>query len=596
VTSRAFTIILLAMVVAALLGRIAYVGAQPPDDPTFSSPVLDGALYLERAHAILRSEGADAGAFYLAPLYGYLLAGFLGVAGERFAALYLLQHLLVVAAACLIALAGRRLVGPAEGLWAAALMLLYHPALFFASRPVGESVALVLLGGALYLSSLPRLPSAGAAGLLAGAASLARPNLLLVPMLWAAGDLARRRWLAALVTVAGLVIAVSPVTVLNAIRSGHLVPISSNGGITLYHGNAPGADGTFTWSRGFSADVRSQKREATLFAARLAGRPMDAVEADRYWATRAVSARVADPLGSAVLAGSKLGLSIANAEIGLDYSPSLDGNPWRHIAPVPFAVVLALALSALVFRGGEGSGGWKAWGAVLACAAAPWIFYVSSRYRLPAVAMLCVPAGAGAATIAASVRRGFAARKRVAILATATAFTLASLLMPVGSSVRRTEASAVASRAIAWKRAGDPARGMRELETALTRDPGSVVGWFNLGVLQQDAERISDAEASYRRALALHPGHPESAGNLAALLIRSGQAGEAVPILATALEVRPFDENCWTNLVVALALTGDVRGARAAVEAATAEGVTVEAGLVEAVAAIASPGPGGDGP
>jgi tetratricopeptide (TPR) repeat protein len=595
-SARTFALVLAAVALLSLLGRIGYVAGQAAVDPTFSAPVLDGAYYLERAREIREGSGGEVGAFYLAPLYGYLLAGFLAAFGERFALLYLLQHAAVVAAACLLALAGRRLVGPVAGLAAGALLLLYHPALFFASRPVGESTALFLLCAALYAASRGAPAWSGAGGLLAGAAALARPNLLLVPVAWAGAGVGRRRWMAALLTLVGATVAILPVTLSNALRSGHLVPISSNGGMTLYHGNAPGAEGTFTWSRGFSGDPGAQESEATRFASALAGRTLDAVEADRYWGRRAVSARADEPVGTAVLAGRKLALSVANAEIPLDYAPSLDDNPWRHLAPVPFAVVFALAGTALVFRGREGSGGWTAWGAVLACAAAPWIFYVSSRYRLPAVAMLCIPAGAGVALVAESLRRGSAGRRRLAVLATAFGLAFASVVLPAGPVARGAEASALASRAVAWKRAGDPGRGMRDLEAALERDPRSVAAWFNLGVLQEEADLPARAEESYRRALELYRGHPESAGNLSALLIRDGRPGEGIPALLDALEVRPFDLNCWTNLVVALVLTGEIDSARSAAAAAAAEGVSLDPPLLDALAGAPPVTPSGTEP
>ena len=116
-----WTLLLLGLAV-----RIGYVLGQPAADPGFARPALDGAYYWEWAGALASGEGRIDGAFYLAPLYPYLLALFRTLFGEAFGLLYGLQHLAVVVAAGLFVLTGRRLAGEWEGLAAGALLLLYQ--------------------------------------------------------------------------------------------------------------------------------------------------------------------------------------------------------------------------------------------------------------------------------------------------------------------------------------------------------------------------------------------------------------------------------------------------------------------------------------
>jgi Flp pilus assembly protein TadD len=95
--------------------------------------------------------------------------------------------------------------------------------------------------------------------------------------------------------------------------------------------------------------------------------------------------------------------------------------------------------------------------------------------------------------------------------------------------------------------------------------------------------RDDEAEALYRRALAIDPGSAEAAANLGSVLIGTGRSGEAIAPLRTALQSRPADRACWTNLVVALAAQGSVEEARAAAREAARVGVPLDPGLLREI-------------
>src|SRR6185503_13572484 len=165
-------------------------------------------------------------------------------------------------AAALAGVTARRFAGDAAGLATAALALLYHPALFFASRPLGEPLALLLMAAALALAPREGGGSGLAAGFVAGLASLARPNLLPVAAAWAAADVGRRRAARAGLLIAGVAAAVLPAAWHNYVASGRLVPVSANGGVVFWLGNAPGAVGVYTPVNGFTGSLSTQQDEA----------------------------------------------------------------------------------------------------------------------------------------------------------------------------------------------------------------------------------------------------------------------------------------------------------------------------------------------
>jgi hypothetical protein len=546
-----FAHLLLALLTLGLLVRLVYIGGQAATDPFFARPVADGAYYVEWGQALAHGFASPGGghpkdhlgAFYLAPLYAFTLAGFFKVFGQNFGLLFYFQHLAIVAAAGLFALAMRRLVSPAAGLAAAILVMAYHPTIFFASRPLGEPLALALLAGSLYAGTRGSRPADAVCGLLSGIAALARPNLVLVPLVWCALRLFERRAWHAAALLAGLVLAVAPITLHNLDASGHPVAVSSNGGVTLYHGNAPGAIGIAHYSPGLSSGLPGQRPAATRLASFFAGRELDAVEADRYWGREAVRARLADPLDTAVLLGRRVGLVLSSVELTLDYAPALDAAPWRWLAPIPFALVLGLAVGGLLARGVRGTGGAVVWSAVAACALTPLAFYVSSRYRLPFATLLCLPAGAG---LAALFDRDLPARRRgVAALGLAVTASL-SWLIPVGEARAASEATALARRAAAAMEAGDGTAARTDLDRALELDPDSLVALRGMQDLLQQTGKGSEFDRYMQRALEVHP--------------------------------RSLAER-WRSTVLESVARGDLAGALRSFESAAAQGVDLDPDL-----------------
>ena len=586
-----FTAALLAILAASFLIRLAYIAAQSSVDPTYAFPIMDGGYYLDWARALADGEPGPPGAYYLAPLFPYALAVFLSLFGESFGLLYGLQHAATLAGGGLLALLSARSAGRAAGLATAGLLVLYHPLAYFSSRPLSEPPALLLLSIGLLLVSWRGRSNAALAftGVCIGLASLARPSFLLVAVFWITAEVVARRLRHAGLLAAGLLVVLAPVAARNLTASGHLVAVSSNAGVTAYHGNSPGALGTYTPVDGLSGSVGSQREEATAFARQQSGLDLDAVEADRWWGRQALRARMDEPLGTAGLLLRKAFLLVDSHEHALGQSPALDPNPWRRAFPLPWALLLGLALYGAVARGPAGSGGWRLWSALLATAVTPLLFYVSSRYRLPVAALLCVPGGAGLVGLVSLFRKPPALR-RVGAAAGAGLIALLSLSLgymePSRTLIRHEAAQGLSNRAYVLRSAGrlDDAEAL--VREALRLEPSTSVAHLNLGWILEARGRESEAVAAYLEALRLEPGRAEAAANLAALLIRRGRPEDAVGHLRRALEHRPSHAQSWTNLVVALVATGQRGAARQAARDAGLRGVTLEAALIEMLQAM----------
>ena len=560
--------------------RVAYVLIQPHFDPTFSRPILDGAYYLGWAR-VLAEGGSMGGAHYMPPLYPWFLSVALRLFGEAWTLVFVVQQLAVVASAGLLALVARKTAGDGAALATASLVLLYHPLLFFASRPLGEPLALLLLSAAVLLAVEAGERQGFAAGVAIGLSALARPNFLPLAPLWAVRDLLGGRPRRAALLLAGTVLMILPVACRNHAVSGHFVPVSANGGVVFWLGNAPGAVGVYTPVTGFSGSLKTQQQEAIAEASARAGRELDAVEADGFFWREGLRARAADPVGTIALLAKRAILTIDTAEHGLDYAPALDENPLRFAAPLPFAALLGLAVFGVFALGFARTGGVTLWSSIVVAVAAPLIFYVSSRHRLPVAMLLAVPAGCGVAA--------FRGTRRVLPYAAAFCVLVLSLAIPSAALMRSEKAAALAVVADVQRKAGELDAAAETSRRATELDGLNAIAWFNRGVIEGARGDNAEAERAYRAALAADPTQPDAAANLAGLLVATGRAVEAPPYLERALSAWPRSTVGWTNLVVAYAASGDRERARDAARRALGFGVTLNPELVATVEGTEGP-------
>jgi 4-amino-4-deoxy-L-arabinose transferase-like glycosyltransferase len=210
------------------------------------------ALRLARGEGYVKYDHGEAQATaFRAPGWPIFLAGLYAVAGPRPWVVYVACCALGALTCALTYLLAREVVGEALARVAAALAVVYLPHAWFATLFYSENlfVPLLALGLWLFLRYLHGGPAwlPAAAGLVLGAAVLARPYaLLLAPVLLAVLAYARRapapalraRFpVAALLLLAAMAAVVAPWTARNYRAFGRVVLVATNGGSTFYGGN-----------------------------------------------------------------------------------------------------------------------------------------------------------------------------------------------------------------------------------------------------------------------------------------------------------------------------------------------------------------------
>jgi Flp pilus assembly protein TadD len=547
-------------------------------------PIMDEAYYLREGAAIAAGRLLPDGPFIMSPLYPYLVAATgsgrearvgLPRPGPPPHGLRILQALCWGATALLLWRAGRRLLPPRLAWLPALLFVLYRPAAIFATTTLLEMPLTFLATAFLYLVTFReegRRPLAGAAlaGALVGAGALLRGSavLLLLPGALALGArTGGRRRVAAMAAAACLVLA--PAVLLNSLRAGRPAGPSLNGGLNLYIGNGPEADGFYVTFAGFQAE---HDPAGVAFLSHQLGRTVaDAAEADRIWLREALDAIREDPVRTLRLWLRKLWLHAVDWEIS-QVTPlpawSRDGPLLRPLV-VPYGLLAAAGLAGLLLATGADRrvGVWAAALGVLVAGQS--LFFVVSRYRQVIVPLLCLLAAAGLA----SALRGGARRRLLAAILLALGL-VAFRPWGLGAVQTRWAGLGPCSEGIRWEWLGDEAalaRAEALYREALAIDPTQMVAYRSLARVLAQTGREPEAERVLADGILRAERTDYVEKDLIFLLLEQGRLMEALPRLDAYLRHHPPDPGILHDMSVALARTGRLEAALAAARRLAAE-------------------------
>ncbi len=536
---------------AAFLRAIVVVSTR--DDPVFRVPYLDGAFYHVWARSLVEGHGDFQGPYFLAPLYPHALAAWYRIFGPSLMAVRVAQTILGVADVILILVAARRLFGRNASLWAASLFALQGTLVFYEGLLVLEPLLVTLtLAGfvVLVVGPSPRAWGATVAGVLFGLATLARGTALLVLpwALWFTGRARVRN--AVLLSVAWLAVLV-PVLVRNAREGGSFV-LTTNAGVNFYAGNAPGANGRFRQPPGvqfFTAPLAHAELQGELPAAlaaraltveAVAGTPQAADSG--AWLSRAWEWMRTHPGEFLALELRKIGLVLQGREIA-----QIESVPFHRerlavlrLFFVNLSLVLPLAALGLwCARSPSSAQRSLARGVLIATLLPCVVFFVTARYRLPAVPFLTLFAGAGAAQLVEWARR----RQVRALLVAVVFCVVAAALTRVGAQPPRTAPgwnhAQMAERVYAL---GDLEGAIRYQEEAARWLPDRTEVLLNLALYWSERNTPPDlerAEQLLRRLVQAEPQRPVLLFNLGVILEQRGRPDAARQVWERVLQIDP---------------------------------------------------------
>lgn len=509
---------LIAASVSALLCAASLLFLSP--HPLFRYPVVDAAWHHAWASRVASGDILVFAPYFRAPLYPWLLGMAYAVFGSGpFTGPVLSLLLTCTGTAVFHRLALRMMPAP----WALASSLAWASwgvSVFYSTQLLIEPLYTTLLLTSLFLLTGEGHDRAG--WLVLGLAAVARPTaLLLLPAAWfAAGRPRLRRMLPVLGPVA-------VVWLCNAMTGDPMNLLSSQGGINFYIGNCPGSDGRTAFAPVEVAGTASPTGDGYVDNVELASRTAFPAETDgsvvsSLWTARTLSGILADPAGWLALLGRKTVYLLSPAEIPGNYDPYY----YRGISPVlrvlltpppaglPLLLLWLLLPGALSVRGrgGRAVSGAGSFGVLLAVGTL--LFFVTARFRLPAVPFLLLWLTA----------RASRSPRRALLLAPAGAAAGLLLGFLTVGTVRTSGVNMPFQDGCAHFQAGlyeeSESLFLRALDLAMTRtdiDLNGADAMYNLGLLAARRGDVAEAAGWWRSALERRPGFLPASRALEAL-------------------------------------------------------------------------------
>ena len=418
--STRFAICAWIVIAIALALRLLHVLFTDRYNPLASYLQLDAATYDRWARAL--AFGGDTGptTFMQAPLYPWFLSLMYRIAGPSLAAVRLVQAVLGAATVGLIIVTTKRFfTSVAASILAGLFAALYAPFIFYEGMLLPATLIIFL--NILFVAALGAGAPSGtartlSAGIVLGFAATANPpTLLLLPFALLHLLIAVRRPEAApsgetqggkparparafarasLALMAGLIIALAPVTVWNARRAGEFIPLTTGGGINFYIGNSAEATGFYALPRldgkSLGGTPEEQAKNMVLFASAETGRNLSQSEVSDFWFNVGLDYIKGNPGAWAALLWRKFQYFWNRFERANVENMYLHGR-FPGVLRLPlltFGIVAPLALLGVFITRNRWRNLVLLYGGILTYLLTGLAFYVLARYRVPIVPFL----------------------------------------------------------------------------------------------------------------------------------------------------------------------------------------------------------------
>ncbi len=566
--------VLAGILAAALAARIAILVEYTTRNPLSDLPINDAQTYWEWAGRIAGGQVFPHTPFFSAPLYPWLLGMFRAL-GAGLDVVYVLQILMDLGSATLLALAARRRFGPATGLLSAGLFLLLLEPASFSLRILTCSLQLLLVawtyGQLLRVQERPTLWRNLHAGLALGLLCLAHaPAMALVVgvVIWRIWEASRApvRLARALLPGAVAALLIAPVTIHNYRASGDLFFIQAVSAVNLRQGNQPESIGIYTPIPNTTIG-REKLFEAVARQYELAtGRRGSWGEVNRYYAGLVRAFWREDPARAVRLAARKAYYFLTSRNYGDIYQPKAEmaagvADWLGRLAPLPLPWLVGPALVGLVLLARRPVRHLPE----LLMFAIPFllvsVYWFTPRYRLPALPIIVV--------VAAWMLRRLAdwRRERAVALATVTAVAASIAVGYVNRAAGFRDdyipAGVAYHMGLALREQGKLAEAAEKFEFGLSLRPDDPLGRTDYADILAAVGRLDDARAQYQRAHELAPGHPDIAGKLGQLLLSQRRYAEADAVLTRGVAANPNHPMLLKVAAVAKYQLGDLGQAAA---------------------------------
>jgi hypothetical protein len=457
-------------------------------------------LHYEQWAALILDGKGPLPPFEQSPAYPYFVAAVYALFGRSVTAVAVVQAFLDAATCALLGIIGARWFGRRAGLIAGGLAAIYGPFIYFAAQLLPSTLFVFAAVAALAASAVG---AAAVAGCLWAAALLVRSEIVLaVPFVlfdaWIRGGRSAL-WR----TAAPVLICVTIMVGLNAAGGGQFVLLTTSGGVNLWLGNNPHADGVNPFIYGPLERVADEVRSEASTGA----------DADRIFRRYAESFIRENPAQALRLLWKKLVWTLNDRELpNTDDVEWVTGHSWmfwRPVFPLSFGMLLPFACAGAVLIGRQWRHCASLAGLFITGLVTSVVFFTNARFRLifvPAVLLL-------AAVTLDRLRAMLAAGpgRRGTLVGAAVALVVGAVLAWgdfYGVRTYRIPQISVNTGAME-REAGEFGSAVRHLRAGLAGDPYDRIGWIHLALALEQQGKVDAARQAYRDAQARLPADPD---------------------------------------------------------------------------------------
>jgi len=555
------------LILLAVTVRVVYLLQYKSSVPYYSVAIVDSEFYDNWAQKVASGAGYGPKPFYLAPFYPYVLGLVYAVFGHSLLAGYVVNMFLGLVNLTLVYFIARRIFGNWSAAAGIGFLILYAPLMYLEPKLLSEVLTITLSLASIALM-IKAVGSDGllwvlCSGLSLGLACIARPITgLFAAMLviwFVLGQIRARplfRFNQMTAFLLGLALPIGLVTARNWLIGGDFVPISTNAGVTFAQGNNEQTKGAcVVVLPGFTGAIKTQQQEEMEIAAQALGRTVKPSEASRYWFGIGLKFIKDHPYDYLRLLGNKLIWSLHNRESPCSYNFYAERRlvPVLRFLPMPFSLLLGFSVfgMAIAWKSGKETRILILYVICIFCGLL--LFFVTSRYRMPAVPVLAIFAGFGLVRAIEMLR----AKQIMAIGKPALCAGVAMLASLVPYPMPPITMEAPVNLGISHMMLGQSDKAIAQFREALRINPHYAYAYRCLADAEAQAGNFRDAIRDYKKAIALNPSDHLAHFGLGMAFSQLLRFHDAIAPFEKAVRLSPSNEEAHNNLAVAYFMTGD---------------------------------------
>ncbi|RJP60318.1 MAG: tetratricopeptide repeat protein [Candidatus Auribacter fodinae] len=550
---------------AAFSIRFMYL-EQIKTNPFFEPRSLDPFFYHSWAQDIAHGNLNGDGVFRGMPLYAYLLGTIYKLTEDSLYCAYCANSLLGALSCMLIFFIGKKLFGSATGIIAGLLAVFYKPFIFYEGMLVGVTLAVFLYLLCLLLllrfTTQPNSKDAILTGAIIGISALCRASILLLPIITIffyprflkkvyKGEFIKKS-LIIILCAYSIVLATG---IRNYIIAKDFVLITAHSGLNFYIGNNSSATGKFHAPDGVGRQPELMMSNAHAMAEKTLGRTLKPSEASAYWKQLGQSFIITHPYSYIRLLLKKLTLFFQGAEIA-DFRNITFFERFSSIMRLPlvtYQFIIPLAILGLIITRKQRGDISILRYFIISNLISVILYFVNSRYRLPAVPVFIIFAAYALKSIAEKIREKDV--KRVAGLATALIVLFSATFITREQVDLSDDYNELASWYVYNKK--DIARGIALFREALKISPENEYVWFNLGRTYFEDNRLEEAEECFLNTIEFNKDDYESYNILGIIYTRMRRLDDALSAYEKSLQINPAYYKAINNMAEVYIIIGD---------------------------------------